>query len=55
VACGTRTLLGATFGPVTVGETTYAPHVFGCLRPGMVLMALFEFPHPLLRDGANLL
>jgi hypothetical protein len=39
VACGTRTLLGATFGPVTVGETTYAPHVFGCLRPGMVLLA----------------
>ncbi|MGP4103423.1 IS4 family transposase [Nonomuraea sp. KM90] len=39
VVCGTRTLLAATFGPFTTGETRYAPALFGCLRPGMVLLA----------------
>jgi hypothetical protein len=39
VACGTRTLLGVTFGPFKTGETTYAPDLFGCLREGMVLLA----------------
>jgi transposase IS4-like protein/DDE family transposase len=38
VACGTRTLLGVTFGPLTVGETSYAPGLSGCLRPSMVLL-----------------
>lgn len=38
VACGTRTLLGATFGPFKTGETSYAPGLLGCLRPGMVLL-----------------
>jgi hypothetical protein len=39
VACGTRTVLGVTFGPFKTGETSYAPRLFGCLRPGMVLLA----------------
>ncbi|MCW2941300.1 MAG: transposase family protein [Actinomycetia bacterium] len=39
VACGTRTLLGVTFGPFGTGETSYASDLFGCLRPGMVLLA----------------
>lgn len=39
VACGSRTVLGAVFGPLRTGETTLAPGVFGCLRPGMVLLA----------------
>jgi hypothetical protein len=39
VACGTRTLLGVTFGPFKTGETTYAPDLLGCLREGMVLLA----------------
>jgi hypothetical protein len=38
VACGTRALLGVTFGPFTVGETSYAADLLGCLRPGMVLL-----------------
>ncbi|MER6515225.1 IS4 family transposase [Nonomuraea sp. NPDC001636] len=38
VVCGTRTLLGVTFGPVKTGETSYAPSLFGALRPGMVLL-----------------
>jgi hypothetical protein len=39
VACGTRTLIDAVFGPTTCGETTYAPHLLGSLRPGMMLLA----------------
>lgn len=39
VACGTRTLLEAAFGPYTVGELSYAPALLGCLRPGMLLLA----------------
>jgi hypothetical protein len=39
VACGTRTVLGAVFGPISIGETRYAPRLFSCLRPGMLLLA----------------
>jgi hypothetical protein len=39
VACATRTVLAATFGPYSVGETSYAPRLLGCLRPGMLLLA----------------
>jgi hypothetical protein len=39
VSCGTRTLIGAVFGPVSSGETTYAPDLLGSLRAGMVLLA----------------
>ncbi|MBQ1101309.1 IS4 family transposase, partial [Streptomyces sp. b94] len=39
VACGTRTLIDAVFGPTTPGETTYAPRLLPSLRPGMILLA----------------
>ncbi|MGW1163837.1 IS4 family transposase [Streptomyces sp. NPDC002513] len=39
VACGTRTLIDAVFGPTTMGETTYAPRLLPSLRPGMILLA----------------
>jgi hypothetical protein len=39
VACGTRTILGAVFGPYRAGELSYAPRLLGCLRPGMLLLA----------------
>jgi Insertion element 4 transposase N-terminal/Transposase DDE domain len=39
VACGSRTVIDAVFGPFTIGETRYAPRLFGCLRPGMLLLA----------------
>ena len=39
VACGTRTLIDAVFGPTTSGETTYAPRLLPSLRPGMILLA----------------
>jgi hypothetical protein len=39
VACGTRTLIDAVFGPTTTGETTYTPLLQRSLRPGMILLA----------------
>ncbi|WP_370626667.1 IS4 family transposase [Streptomyces sp. NBRC 110035] len=39
VACGTRTLIDAVFGPITSGETTYVPRLLPSLRPGMILLA----------------
>ncbi|PXX51873.1 IS4 family transposase [Nocardia tenerifensis] len=39
VACGTRTVIDAVFGPYLTGETTYAPQLFDCLKPGMLLLA----------------
>jgi Insertion element 4 transposase N-terminal/Transposase DDE domain len=39
VACGTRTIIDAVFGPTTSGETTYAPALLGSLRAGMILLA----------------
>ncbi|GAA1709181.1 hypothetical protein GCM10009680_57620 [Streptomyces yatensis] len=39
VACGTRSLIDAVFGPTTTGETTYAPRLLPSLRPGMILLA----------------
>lgn len=39
VACGTRTLIDAVFGPTTIGETTYAPALLRSLRKGMILLA----------------
>ena len=39
VACGTRTVIDAVFGPYRIGETSYAPAMLGCLKPDMLLMA----------------
>ena len=39
VACGTRTIIDAVFGPTTDGETTYAPRLMPSLRAGMLLLA----------------
>lgn len=39
VACGTRTLIDAVFGPTTTGETTYAPLLLRSLHTGMILLA----------------
>ncbi|MGY2093349.1 IS4 family transposase [Nocardia gipuzkoensis] len=43
VACGIRTVLDAVFGSYLVGETNYAPNLFGCLKPGMLLLADSNF------------
>jgi hypothetical protein len=39
VACGARTVIDAVFGPYPIGETSYAPGLFDCLKPGMLLLA----------------
>ena len=39
VACGTRTIIDATFGTDRVGETSYAHHLLGGLRRGMIVLA----------------
>lgn len=39
VACGTRTVIDAVFGPTTTGETTYTPRLLDSLKAGMILLA----------------
>jgi hypothetical protein len=39
VACGTRTIIDATFGTDRVGETSYAHHLLGALHTGMIVLA----------------
>jgi hypothetical protein len=39
VACGTRTIIDATFGTDRIGETRYAHHLLGALRRGMIVLA----------------
>jgi hypothetical protein len=39
VACGTRTVLDAVFGPTSSGETVYAAELVRSLRAGMILLA----------------
>jgi hypothetical protein len=39
VARRTRSVIGAVFGPISRGETTYAAGLLGCLRPDMLLLA----------------
>ena len=39
VACGTRTVIDAVFGTMSLGEITYAPTLLGCLSKGMLLLA----------------
>ena len=39
VSCGTRSVIDAVFGPVSTGETRYAPDLLGSLRKGMLLLA----------------
>lgn len=39
VACGTRTIIDAVFGPTTTGETTYTPALLRSLHTGMILLA----------------
>jgi hypothetical protein len=39
VACGTRTVIDAVFGPTSSGETTYAADLVRSLHAGMLLLA----------------
>jgi hypothetical protein len=60
VACGTRTIIDAVFGPVSSGETTYAPRLLPSLRRGMLLLADRNFAagnllHQVAATGADFL
>lgn len=53
VACGTRTIIDAVFGPTTTGETTYTPHLLKSLHAGMILLGDRNFgAQDLIRDIA---
>jgi len=39
VACGTRTVIDAVFGPISSGETTYARDLLRSMRAGMLVLA----------------
>jgi hypothetical protein len=39
VACGTRSVIDAVFGPASTGEPGYAARLAGSFRPGMLLLA----------------
>ena len=39
VACGTRTIIDATFGTDRIGETSYAHDLLGALHTGMIVLA----------------
>jgi len=39
VACGTRTVIDAVFGPTSGGEITYAYRLTRSMRPGMIVLA----------------
>lgn len=43
VACGTRTVIDATFGPASVGETTYTHDLIPALHRGMIVLADRDF------------
>lgn len=49
VTCGTRSLLGAVFGPTSRGETSYALDLLGAMRRGMIVLADRNF------DAADLI
>lgn len=38
VACGTRTIIDATFGSISTGEISYAPDLLGALHRGMIVL-----------------
>ncbi|MEU4113792.1 IS4 family transposase [Kitasatospora sp. NPDC028055] len=60
VACGTRAVIGAVFGPATTGELEYAGRLTGDLRAGMLLLgdrhfAAADLMNRLAATGADLL
>lgn len=60
LACGTRTLIDAVFGPTTTGEPAMATGLARSLRPGMLVLADRNFPARdlfalLAQTGADLL
>ena len=60
VACGTRTIIDATFGTSSVGETTYTRDLLRAMHSGMIVLADRNFAAPsliaaIVDTGADLL
>jgi hypothetical protein len=39
IACGTRSIIDAVFGPTSIGETTQTPALLPSMGPGMIILA----------------
>lgn len=60
IACGTRTIIDAVFGPTSIGETTYTPALLPAMAPGMIILADRNFAsakllHQIRAAGADFL
>ncbi|WP_327089857.1 IS4 family transposase [Nonomuraea sp. NBC_01738] len=60
VACGTRSVIAAVFGPASTGELDYARRLAACLRSGMLLLgdrnfAATDLLNQVAATGADLL
>ncbi len=60
VACGTRSILDAVFGPTSIGETTYTPRLLRSMGEDMLVMADRNFAsaallHQIRQTGAQFL
>lgn len=60
VACGTRSILDAVFGPTSIGETTYTPRLLRSMGKDMLVMADRNFAsaallHQIRQTGAQFL
>ena len=60
VACGTRSIIDAVFGPPGIGETTYTPALLPSMKPGMIILADRNFAaagllHRMRATGADFL
>lgn len=60
VACGTRSIIDAVFGPISIGETTYTPRLLPSMGPGMLVLADRNFAsvallHRISETGAQFL
>ncbi|EMQ99990.1 IS4 family transposase [Paeniglutamicibacter gangotriensis] len=60
VACGTRSIIDAVFGPTSIGETIYTPALLPSMEPGMLVLADRNFasarlPHQISGKGAHFL
>lgn len=53
VACGTRSIIDAVFGPTTTGETNYTPQLMPSLRSGMIVLADRNFDAKDVLTGIN--
>lgn len=44
IACGTRSIIDAVFGPTSIWETHYTPALLPSMSPGMIILADRNLP-----------